>query len=481
MGDTGEDMTRALQVAFTVMAGLLVVAMVAMWRAGDSASAQDLLGPGMSAATKKQADKQRAREEAEAAKAAAAAAGHGGGHEAGKRTEKPKPQHSKKAKVVASTHPWLANTIKGHTGRVTAVVVSQDDKFVGSASDDRTIRLWPVKALERRPPPCVQFNVDLDHATMLAFAPDGKACVAAMGQEHVLRLYRVDPKDKSGNGVFSLKQQLPAEGALEYEIVGCGLSVANPMTRTGCTYVMAATAMTELRYFSIDGTTLQTIDTKMIGQVYACLSPNGHLTAVCGRLGMVRLLEVQGKGDFIKAATVMDLTGHSGEAQHCSFSLCSTRLACVGGDGSWVVWDVDVEFDRGGDAKKLASGQFVHPGGGTKAVCALSPDLQVAVVGCGVRLFFFSVATSELLETIDDAHTSGEICGLTFDAESRFVCSSGGMDKRICVWKNIAGARFKAAALNVALIKAGKDRAASERIQASLDGTTQFIASVASV
>lgn len=90
----GEDMTRALQVAFTVMAGLLVVAMVAMWRAGDSASAQDLLGPGMSTATKKQADKQRVREaeEAEAAKAAAAGAGHGGGHEAGKRTEKPKPQ-----------------------------------------------------------------------------------------------------------------------------------------------------------------------------------------------------------------------------------------------------------------------------------------------------------------------------------------------------------------------------------------------------
>jgi hypothetical protein len=85
-------MTRALQVAFTVMAGLLVVAMAAMWRAGDSASAQDLLGPGMSAATKKQADKQRVREEAEAAKAAAAGAGHGGGHEAGKRTEKPKPQ-----------------------------------------------------------------------------------------------------------------------------------------------------------------------------------------------------------------------------------------------------------------------------------------------------------------------------------------------------------------------------------------------------
>lgn len=135
----------------------------------------------------------------------------------------------------------------------------------------------------------------------------------------------------------------------------------------------------------------------------------------------------------------MDLTGHAGEAQHCCFSLCSRRLLCVGGDGSWVVWDVDVEFDRGADAKKLASGKFDHPGGGVRAVCALSSDLRVVAVGCGTQITFHSANSSDLLETISDAHLGGEICGLAFDAEGRFLCSSGGMDKRVCVWKNVPG------------------------------------------
>ena len=119
------------------------------------------------------------------------------------------------------------------------------------------------------------------------------AWLLALSTPEIRRVFRVDPKAKGSEHALVPKQRCPSEGALEYEIVGCGISVANPITRTGCTYIMAATAGTELVYFSVHGDRLQTVDTKMISQNYACLSPDGHLTAICGRLGMVRLMEVR--------------------------------------------------------------------------------------------------------------------------------------------------------------------------------------------
>jgi hypothetical protein len=135
---------------------------------------------------------------------------------------------------------------------------------------------------------------------------------------------------------------------------------------------------------------------------------------------MVRVLEVKGKGGvFVRAETVADLMGHKGQAEHAAFSLCSRRLAAVASGGSWQVWDVDVEFDRRADAKRLGGGMFEHAGDGIRAVCAVSPDLHVVAVGCGARITMHSVTSSDLLATIPDAHLEGAITGLGFDAEGK--------------------------------------------------------------
>mmetsp|Transcript_8444 Transcript_8444/g.21587 ORF Transcript_8444/g.21587 Transcript_8444/m.21587 type:complete len:469 (-) Transcript_8444:74-1480(-) len=390
-----------------------------------------------------------------------------------------RPQHGKKAKAPASGHSWLVNMLKGHTGRITSVEMTPDDKAVVTAADDRTLRLWPVKGLTHRPPPSVVCNIELDYAKHLSFSPDGKACLAAMGQEHVLRLYRVDRKGKGNEGVLSHKRQVPAGPPFAFAVVGCGLSVANPVTRVGCTYLMAATADTELRYMTVDGDTLQTIDTKMMAQNHACLSADGRFTAVAGRLGRVRLVEVHGKGgSFVKAATVTDLSGLSGEAQHAAFSPCSRAVVGVGSGGSWAVWDVSVEFDRGADAREIGRGTFKHPGDGTMAVCAIAADLDIVAVGCGYRISLHSAVAGKLLETIDDAHIGGIITGVTFDAASNYVVSAGGMDKRICVWKNVAGKVRLRERLQRELARAAGNRAMEDHLQFQIAEATAFIDSV---
>lgn len=57
MGD-GNDVTSALQVAFTVMVVIIATAMILMYRAGG-AYEQEILGPGMSSAVKKKVEQKK--------------------------------------------------------------------------------------------------------------------------------------------------------------------------------------------------------------------------------------------------------------------------------------------------------------------------------------------------------------------------------------------------------------------------------------
>lgn len=76
-------------------------------------------------------------------------------------------------------------SLTGHTSRVNAVAVIPDDKWVISASDDNTLKVWDLKSREV----IASFSGD-SALECCAVVPDGVTIVAgeASGRVHFLRL-----------------------------------------------------------------------------------------------------------------------------------------------------------------------------------------------------------------------------------------------------------------------------------------------------
>lgn len=367
--------------------------------------------------------------------------------------QKQEKQRARKERPSQHTfsHPLLASSLKGHSGNVTCIDFSSNGKYLASCADDRTVRIWSTKDFLDREHKCFRANVDLDHATLVRFSPDSRAFITWLAYGDTIRVFKMAKKD---DGTFAFKaaaEDFPQKH--KAPILNIGIA------ETG-KFIMSASTDTSILIWDLKGEVLASINTNQMNNSYASVSPCGRFVASCGFTPDVKVWEVCfGKGgEFREVTRAFDLKGHSAGVHSFAFSNNSHRMVTLSKDGTWKLWNTDVEYKKQQDPYLLRTVPCSSSDGSR---VALSPDGRVLAINDGRDVALYDADSGLLEEQLHGVH-AGEITGLSFDVTGRFLVCSG--DKAIRVFHNAPG--YRAAIRDMQdMLKKAQNEAMKQRLQ----------------
>ncbi|XP_051904061.1 transducin beta-like protein 2 [Hippocampus zosterae] len=372
---------------------------------------------------------------------------------AAKKPKQEKQQRGRKDKSSQHNfnHPLLASSLKGHSGNVTCLDFSSNGKYLASCADDRTVRIWSTKDFLDREHKCLRANVELDHATLVRFSPDSRAFITWLAYGDTIRVVKMIKKQERSMNFKAVTDDFPIKH--KGSILNIGIA------ETG-KFIMSASVDTNINIWNLKGDILASINTNQMTNSYAAISPCGRFVASCGFTPDVKVWEVcfAKSGEFKEVIRAFELKGHSAGVHAFAFSNDSHRMVTVSKDGTWKLWNTNVEYKKQQDPYLLKTVRCTSSDG---SLAALSPDGRVIAISNGCDVAMYDASSGELEEQLLGVH-SFNITDLRFDVTGRFLACSG--DKVIRVFHNAPG--YRAAIRDMQdMLKKAQNQGMKQRLQ----------------
>lgn len=330
--------------------------------------------------------------------------------------------------------------IEGHAGDVRSVAVTRDGKFVATASDDKTIRLWdmtgPAPRLAR------MFQGHTEQVLTLAFSPDGQT-LASGGADQAVRLWRVslgddhtnfaDSKGYVWSAAFSPDGQAIASAGVDRVVVIRDLAGKVLNRFEGHTAPVTALA------YSPDGAKLASVGGDMVVRIWSAKG-NGAAKELKGHTAPVMAVAFGNNGLVLtggidKQARLWNVdkdaplfTFAAGKSAVSAVAIRNDSKQCLIGyaDGTVKV------FDLTGDPKELSTAGAHAIGVGGLAYSA--DGKKVATCGVDTLVKQWMVLDNGTLSLVGEmkGHTK-PVSSVSFNADGRLLASCGG-DMAVRVW-----------------------------------------------